>query len=27
VSMERSMFQREGRYPSDHFPLVAELAL
>ncbi len=26
-SIEKSLFQREGRYPSDHFPVVAELEL
>jgi endonuclease/exonuclease/phosphatase family metal-dependent hydrolase len=26
VSLERMFFQRDGRFPSDHFPLVAELA-
>jgi endonuclease/exonuclease/phosphatase family metal-dependent hydrolase len=25
LSVERSFFQREGRFPSDHFPVVAEL--
>jgi len=27
VSVKRSMFQKDGRFPSDHFPILAELAL
>jgi endonuclease/exonuclease/phosphatase family metal-dependent hydrolase len=26
VSMERSFHQHEGRFPSDHFPVIAEFA-
>lgn len=27
VSVERSMFRKDGRFPSDHFPVLAELKL
>jgi endonuclease/exonuclease/phosphatase family metal-dependent hydrolase len=27
VSVKRSMFQKDGRFPSDHFPILAELSL